>query len=375
MATATFMASFNKDVVETNVFSEANAVTYKFHVGGMTNYSANAFLKRNDTVFTGTIANGLNLRCFTGESLAETKSYELTAVGSTMNNSFKTFMDTALHELIILFSGKNLKGSSDIDQWFTDKGSVAWPGSFMVNNYSCGYVGFYSPSLKRIVAEVAIYSDGSELGLAEHTLVFDTLNDVGVLGMPYRAVYDPSEYTTTNGYEFKRFPSDLSIDKMVNYKMAPGRTYMIQATVQASPEMAASNMKTRLNLRWFKGTSLLDASTVLESSGGNASQVIAYSKAPVDADGFTIVASRYPRNDSVAGKASIKNFVFTEVSKDGSEIGSNAMIGVNGIKASGFIESQISPHLMDLGLDIPAVANIVPIVGMREGDSGTPPPP
>lgn len=375
MTTATFMASFNKDVVEANVFSEANAVTYKFHVGGMTNYSADAFLKRNDTNFTGTIANGLNLRCFSGEALVETKSYELTPTGSTMNNSFKTFMDTSLHELVVIFSGKGLNGSSDIDQWFNDKGSVAWPGSFMVNNYSCGYVGFYSTSLKKIVAEVAIYSDGNELGLAEHTLVFDTLKDVGVLGLPYRAVYDPTEYTTSTGYEFKRFPSDLSIDKMANYKMAPGRTYMIQATLQASPAMVTSNMKTRLNLRWFKGTTLLNAATVLESDGTDPTQVLAYSTAPATADGFTIVCSRYPKNDSIGGMASIKNFVFTEVSKDGSEIGPGAMIGVNGIKASGFIEAHSSPHLMDLGLDIPAIANIVPIVGIREGDSGTPPPP
>ncbi|ADG60142.1 long tail fiber protein proximal connector [Acinetobacter phage Acj9] len=375
MATATFMATFNKDVIETDVFSEANAVTYKFQLGGMTNYSGPGFVKRNTTDFTGTLVNGLNMRSFTGDAMVEIKSYELTPTTSTMNNSFKTYMDTVAHELVVIVSGKALRSSPDIDTWFTSKGSVAWPGSHMCNNFSCGYVALYSPSLNKIVAEVAKYSDGNDKGLAEYLTVFDVLSDIGVLGFPGRIVYDPAEYTTLNGYEFKRFPTSAVITKMSDVGMVAGRTYMIQSTLQASEEMVAANMKTRVNLRWFKGNTLLDASTVLESQSTMDTNVLGYSKAPDGADGVTIVVSRFPKNDAVTGRALCKNFTFVEVSRDGSEFSSTAAIGVNGIKASLFNEGQAAPHIMSLGLDVLGIQNIVPIVGMREGDSGSPPSP
>lgn len=375
MTTATFMATFNKDVVEADIFSEANAVTYKLVAKGQTNYSPTARLELNDSNIIGSVANGLNIRGMNGPSVAEIKSFELTNVDSSMNSSFKTFMDTSTHKILVIISGRSLRSTPDIDSWFSSKGSVAWPGNFMLNNYSCGYVGFYSTKLKKIVAEKAIYSDGNEIGLAEYLLVFDTLDDIGALGTPQRVVYDENEYSTTTGYEFKRYPVDTTIVKMADYNMTKGGTFLIQADLVASQTMVAANMKTRVNLRWFQGTTLLNASTVLESIDTSKTSVQGYSTAPPTADGFALVVSRYPRNDAVSGLASVKNMMFTEVSRDGSQINSTAAVGIYGVKANGFVESQSDNHLMDLKVDSTSLLNIVPIVGIREGTSTTPPQP
>lgn len=367
MATETFMAEFAKTGVEGAVISEANAVTYKFSVGGGHDHSPNGYVKRNDSDITGLYANGLNIRGLnTVDGQPEIKSFELTSNASAMNNSYMTYMDTLTHKLVIIFSGKRLRSSPEIDDWFKKVGSVAWPGSYMCNNFAVGYVAFYMPSRKKIVAEVAIHSDGNEKKVAEYIAIADDLDDIGALGFPSRIVYDLNEYSTTTGYEYKRFPGDAAVNKMSDFGLAPGASVLLSADILQSPEMLAANMKTRINLRWFKGVSLLSATTVLEVEGTDWKSSGSYAKAPADADGFTIVVSRYPRNDAIIGVSAVKNVVFTEVSRDGSKRSDGAMFGVNGIKASGFVEKDSGNPLMELGLFNTALTNIVNIVGLKE---------
>lgn len=370
MSTETFIASFNKTGVEAEVFSEANSVTYKIRVGGGTNHSPNGYLKRNNEDITGLYANGLNIRSFNSiKDSPEIKSFELTTTTSAMNNSFMTYLNTSPFKLAIIFSGKNLRSSAEIDAWFKAAGSVAWPGSHMCNNFSCGYVAFYSPLRKKIVGEVAIYSDGTEKNVAEYIAIADEVDDIGALGFPGRIVYDLNTYETDNTYEYKRFPSTASINKMSDYGLAPNAAVLLSSDLLQSQSMLDANMKTRINLRWYKGTSLVKSSTILEVDGTEWKSAGAYDKAPADADGFTIVVSRFPKNDAIVGRSAIRNIVFTEVSRDGTKLNNGAAMGVNGIRAGGFVEQQTDNHLMDLGLFTSALTNIVNTVGIKEGDS------
>lgn len=373
MATERFIASFNKTGVEAEVFSEANSVTYKIQVGGGTNHSPNGYLKRNDDDITGLYANGLNIRSFNSiKDSPEIKSFELTTTSSAMNTSFMTYINTSPHKLIVIFSGKNLRSSPEIDAWFAAARSVAWPGSYMCNNFSCGYVAFYSPARKKIIGEVAIYSDGNEKKVAEYVAIADEVDDIGALGFPGRITYDLDTYETDSSYEYKRFPSAASVNRMADYGLAPGAAVLLSADLIQAQSMLNAGMKTRINLRWYKGTTLLDSSVVLEVPGIEWHSAGSYSKAPADADGFTIVVSRFPRNDAVIGRSAVKNVVFTEVSRDGTKNNNGAAMGVNGIRAGGFVEQQTDNHLMDLGLFTSALTNIVNIVGIKEGDSSKP---
>lgn len=370
-----FMASFNKDVIETDVFSEADSVTYKLELSGATNYSAAPYVKINDVSIGTTFVNGLNLRGFTtadGKNPV-VKSYELTDADSSINTGFITYMGSVAQEITLIISGKGLKSSPSIDTWFKSKGSINWPGSYMANNYSCGYVGIYSKSKGKIVAEVMCSTDGTDSGSAQYLTVYDTLADIGSLGFPDRLVNDTTEYSTTTAYEYKRLPTTDPISKMADYGLSSNSVLYISSDMYQDQALLDANMKTRINLRWYQGTTLKE-SVVLENAKAGYTQNSIYSEAPAGADGFTIVVYRYPRNDAITGMSAIKNLVVTQVSRDGSKSGSNAAIGVNGIKTGNYTEGGTSsPNIMDLRLDINALMNNVNIVSMREGDTGKPP--
>jgi hypothetical protein len=370
MAKETFIASFAKDVIEASVFSEADAVVYQFKIGGATNYSTAPYLKRNDEDLTGTTLKGLNLRGFkTANGIPEIKSFELTPTDSTMNTGFTSYMNSSGNPYVIIMSGPGLKSSPSVDTWFKSVGSVNWPGTFLANNYSCGYVGIYNSARKKIVSEVLLSTDGTDKNLAELSVVFDELNDIGAVGMPSRIVYDTEEYATMNGYEYKRFPTNNAINKMSDYGLLPGAVVELSADLYADAVMTSSNMKTRVNLRWYNASNaLVDSSTILESNGTGWTSIGKYSTAPAAATGFTVVVSRFPRNDAVTGKSSIKNIVLTETSRDGSKKNGNAIIGIHGIKAGRFVEQQTANHLMDLGIFTTSETNTVPIVGIRENN-------
>lgn len=376
MATATFMAAFNKGVVESDVFSETDSVTYKLDVAGATNFSGAPYLKRNDINIAGTVTDGLNLRGVNNPTdTGEVKSFVLTSTDSSANSAFIQYMNTVTHKLIVIFSGKNLRSTPAVDAWFASVGSVNWPGSFLCNNYSAGYVGFYNPSIRKIVAEAMITSDGVEKGYANYIAVYDTFDDIGSLGFPSRVIYDTGTYAASTGYEYKRFPTDSITNKLSDYGLRQGSNIMLQADLVHSSQMASAGMKTRINLRWLQGSTIKDSSTILESDGVNWVNKTVYSKVPAGADGFTVIVSRFPRNDTLSGNSMVRNVVMSEITRDGSKSGSNAAVGVNGIKAGEFKEAQVANHLMDLKMDVDAFNNIVPVVGIKEGDSGTPPPP
>lgn len=366
----TFIASFDKNTVEASVFSEADAVVYQFKIGGATDYSAAPYLKRNDDNLTGQSLRGLNLRGFnTAGGQPDVKSFELTPTDSAMNSGFTTYMNNPGSAYVVIFSGPGLKSSPSVDTWFKTMGSVNWPGSFLANNYSCGYVGIFNVARKKIVSEALLSTDGNDKGLAELTVVFDELTDIGALGFPSRVVYDLTEYSTTSEYEYKRFPTNDPINRMTDFGLLPNAIVELSASMYADQSMTNANMKTRINLRWYNASNaLVDASTVLESNGVGWSSVGKYSKAPPTATGFTVVVSRYPRNDAITGTSAVKNVVLTEATRDGSKTSSSAIMGIHGIKAGRFVEQQTDNHLLDLGIFTTTDSNVVNIVGMKEVD-------
>ncbi len=375
MSTETFMAGFKQTTIEADVYSEADSVSWKYELAGGTLYSPAGYFKRNGVAVGNPANNAINVRSLA--SIGATPvitSYVLSSDNSSsINTGFVNAMNAQTNKLIVLYTTNGIKSSQVVDDWFAAAGSVNWPGAFMCNNYSCGYVGFYMPSRKKIIAEAAIFSDGNELGTANYVAIADEVNDIGVLGFPKRVVYDLTEYSTTTGYEYKRYLSDSAILKTADYGLTDGATVMLAGDLLQSQSMLDASMKTRINLRWYSGTTLLDATTVLEVTGTSYKNAIGYSTMPANTDGFTIVVSRYPRNDAITGLSSVKNVVFTEVSRNPNKANSRAIIGVNGIKSGGFIESQTDNHLMELKINSTSATNIVNIVGITEGDSGTPP--
>lgn len=364
------MAKFDSNGVETSFVSESNSVTYKIELGGATDYSVAPYVKINGTNIAVSQSgnSGLNLKEFNSVSgTVVDRNFVLANTNTSINNGFVDYINNSTAKLIVIFSGKSLKSSQIVDDAFKSWKSINWPGSFLCNNYSCGYVAFYSPELKRIISEVMISSDGNEKGLAKLTSVYDDFGDIGVLGVPDKVVNDDVEYSTLSGYEYKRFPTDLTTNLMSSFGLANSKPVMISAEVYQTQEMLNAGMKTRINLRWLNGSSIV-ANESVESSEIGWSQVTMYSTPPSTANSFTIVVSRYPRNDSLSSKSAIKNVSISQVTKNGSEIKtSGAVIGVNGIRVGKYVEKQKTDNnLMQLNINKDLLNNIVPVVGLKE---------
>lgn len=372
----TLMADIGKELITVRMVSESNSNTYKLNVGVPNEGNSKLpYLKLNDVDLQSQVSvvqsGGINIRGFNvPDTIAEVKNFTLTTSGGSINTGFIQYMDSVTHKLVVLYSGKGLKSSPDVDAWFASKGSVNWPGSVLCDRFNYTYIALYSPSRKKILAEVYNGEDKpTNTGFCTLEKVFDTFDDLGSTGFPYKAVYDPAEHVVTTEYEFKRYPEGAGlVAKMNDYGISPGAKMMLSGELFQSKELVAAGQTARVNLRWYKGTALKDSMSVdVPSNEVDKWYKIkdAYSIAPLDADGFTIVAARYPRNDATVAKSGIRNVVFSEVAREDS-ISSPASIGVNGIKVNNIIEGTTGNLLMQLPDTEMYPNNSVPVVNLKE---------
>lgn len=378
MATATFMASFNKDVIESDFLSEADAVTWLFELGGATSVSPKGYIKRNGVDISGlNYGSGINIRSMSDPSnVYAPKSFNLTNTDSVLNTSFIDYVNAATDKVLLFFTGPGLKSSPSVDTFFDSIGSINWPGKAYLDRFSAGYVGVYSTARKRIVSEVMFGTDGLDEGMAVLTQVIDIPEDFGANGFPYKAIIDETEYSATTGYNYNRWPTQAATNPIAPYKITPGATLALSCDTYQSPELVANGMWTRIDLRWFNGSTLIDANTVLEGkSVGWTKLEPVYTTVPANANAFTIVASRYP-NKSVTAESKSKNLVLVEVLRDDTKSHSTAAIGINGIKAGTIIDGGTTPpNIMGLDIEGTSKTNTVRFVALREKDTGFKPEP
>lgn len=372
----TLMTDIGKELITVRMVSESNSVTYKLNIGVPNSGNPKLpYLKLNDvdlqTQASVVQSTGINVRGFNVPStIAEVKNFTMGTTESSINDGFIQYMDSVTHKLVILYSGKNLKSSPKVDAWFSSKGSVNWPGSERCERFNYTYIALYSPSRKKILAEVYNGEDKpTNTGFCTLETVFDSFDDLGSTGFPYKSVYDPQEYLATSEYEFKRYPEGVGlVAKMSDFGISPGATMMLSGELFQSKELVAAKQTARVNLRWYKGTTLKDAMSVdVPANVVDSWHKIqdAYSVAPLDADGFTIVAARYPRNDATIAKSGIRNIAFSEVARADS-ISSPASIGVNGIKTNNITEGTIGQLLIQLPDSERFPNNTVPVVNLKE---------
>ena len=368
----TFMASLGESLVQVNTVSESNSVQYKLNIAGVHRYSSplTPYVRLNDSLLGSQVhSNGLNVRVLdANNNVIDQKEFILTNIDSTINSAFITYMNSLTSGIVIITSGQLLKSSPQIDNWFKSVYSINWPGEFLCNNYDVAYAAFYSPVNKRITSEVYNSSDGFDSSRATLEMVYDSVSDLGATGYSYKAIYDPTEYTSNSQYEFKRYPtSQVLISLLSDYGILPGRTMLMQCELKASNALIQANMTTRLSLRWYTGSTLIDSKSyeVNSLSPDKWIKFEDYIVVPANANGFTMVVARYPRNDAIIAEASIKNLIFCEVGRSAKYSG-DAAIGVNGIKAGTINESTTSPRIMNLPDSVTNINNVVDLSNVQE---------
>ncbi|ADI96480.1 gp35 hinge connector of long tail fiber [Acinetobacter phage Ac42] len=367
-----FAASFGLDMVTVQTLSETNAVTYKLNAAGVTVHSVPAvpYVFLNDQPLgVQTHSNGLNVRVIgPNNTVIDRKEFILTNIDSSTNTAFVTYMDSLTSGIVVITSGPNLKTSPSVDAWFKSVYSVNWPGSFLINNYAVAYAAIYKPSHKKIAMETYKADDGSDKTRAVIETVYDTESDIGATGFAHKAIYDPTVYQSSTTYEFKRYPTDqVLISLLSDYGIQPGDTFMFSGEAYASQALVDANMSTRINLRWYKGTTLLEAKSV-EVPKTLPDQWIKFEEfttVPATADGFTIAVARYPRNDAVNALAQVRNITFNEVGRPDTLTG-DAAIGVNGIKTSNLEDNATFPNLITFPDAAIKLKNTVNVINVTE---------
>jgi hypothetical protein len=135
----------------------------------------------------------------------------------------------------------------------------------------------------------------------------------------------------------------------------------------ASKSLLDAGSTTRASLRWFKGTSLLSSSVSLEIPKNGADRWLRFERftaVPTDADGFTIVVSRYPKT-SVVGDSKIKNLVFVQTSHSEKLNSVVQEFGVNGVRMNKGVEGGTT-MIMELPNSKVDPSGVIPVQSFRE---------
>lgn len=373
--TQTLMADFGQDTITVRTLSESNSVTYRLVACSATSTSnpLTSYVYLNDVPYgSQTHSVGINIRVFNdANNIVDMKSFVTTATDSTMNNGFVDYMSNlASYPLVLITTFGNTRSSPVIDNWFKSVSSLNWPGAYLFNNYNYAYCGIYSSALKKIVSEVYYGDDrdGSGKGRAKLEVVYDTPSDIGTVGFPYKPITDPTEYSSSNVYEFRRYPvNDQLISPTVTYGIQPGATYSLFSELYASQALFDNGMSTRVNIRWYNGSTLVgsDSIDVPVTNPDQWYKARIELTVPANTNGFTVVAARYPRNDGVTALGGIRNVSLTQVSKGKSA--KLAALGVNGVTSNNIIDGTSRPDLLTEIFDSTKIVyNPISLVGIKE---------
>lgn len=338
---------FAKTKTFVGFLGESNSVKYKVNAAAISKYSAlPGYLYINDSPVSRSLQDGINVFKITNNSLAEQKVFSIVSGSSDSTASaFVSYMSNAQTDsYYVILTGKNFVYTDVVFNWMNKNGSSSFPIQAVCNDtYASAYAGIYSGIKQTIVNESVLSDDSNNMQRAYIQVVYDDLLDQGATGLPKKLIYSPTEYVSSTDYEFVRYPENTTLTaNLSDYSVKPGDTVCFSGSLFASSDLIKNNMTTRASLRIYQGSNLLSV-TYADSSNINADQYTnfeQYVEIPANADSFVVVASRYPRNDSVTAIGKIKNLVLTEVSVNPNK-NIKSMFGVNGLKASRFIESNV----------------------------------
>lgn len=348
------MASFGQGFVQTQVISENNAVKYKLDMAGSNkNSTVPAFLTLNDVALgSQTFNTGLNTRLIDqNNNLVESKYFDIKNAGGAATAFLAYINGLASNQILIIISSGEIASTLDIDTLFKTIGSYAWPGTNRLAKFpSSSYAAIYLTTEKCLAKESVKMNDGvlKEDSRAYVMAVFDKMNDIGATGFPGVLVSDGKTYSTSTSYDLKRYPSDDLSTPITNIGVG-SKLMLFVADIFADSQLIADGGTCRITLRWLKNQTVL-SSTSFEVAFNQANAWIRKNSRvyiPDDADGYTIVANRYPQNTTSTGTASVRNVVLTRISRPFENVSRSAEFGVNGIRMNDMYEDS-SDYILEL---------------------------
>lgn len=341
------MAAFGEDFVETNIMSESNQVKYWMElVGTHSNSVPNEYtLKINQKSTGGAPKRGINIwRITEGTAESIPKNFDLSLDDSSSNKAFVEYMNSQEQGLFVIMTYDRCLTSTITSNWFRSKKSVVWPEPRYSKDFpTSSYCAVYAASKNVILYESFVGNDGilKEDSRAKLDIVYDATSSIGICGIPKRAYEDNTTYKDTSGYEYRRYPEqDKTISNLNDYGLQSNLWVRFSCDLYASQVLLNSGSTTRMNIRWFNGSTMLDnVSLEVPKDGGNRWLRFEKSlKIPSNCNGFTAVVSRYPKT-TVSAESSVKNVMMVQITdQEPSQKGTEAEFGVNGIRMNKAIE-------------------------------------
>ncbi|AJD82058.1 tail connector protein [Yersinia phage vB_YenM_TG1] len=352
---AQLMAGFGQGFVQTQVLSENNSVKYKLSVAGSnaTSLPNPAYILLNDKPISSIQhQNGLNVWELdtTIGAIVYRKIYTFGINDSASANiAFIEYMNSITADtVIIITTSGNVNSSPSVDNWFKNAGSTNWFNNEILRNYKGSYAGIYRPRFKKVVSENRCYTDGSIFDSRAYLeIVYDTINDIGATGFPYRVCFDTNEYKTDSEIDIKRYPNGLFVTPYSDYLMSPGQKYMISFELFASASLISSGKTTQMNIRWFNDNAFVSGSSY-EVNSTFGDQWVKFERiidVPANTNGFTIVASRTNSVLISDGTSGVRNVIMAQVSRGDVPI-TSAAFGVNGIRMNKGIDGTTDKLLI-----------------------------
>jgi hypothetical protein len=357
---AKMMASFGQGFVQTQVLSENNSVKYKlaFAAGVAQSTPSNAYYTFQDVpVGTQDDGPGINLREFNPitNQMLNFKTFNIQPQDNNASTkALVNYLTTlpASDNLLIFTSYGRLYSSPSVEAMMKSFGSVIWPSIFLTTNYGCNYCALYSIRRRKIIAENITYSDFKKENRDIRPaleFIYDKANDIGATGYSQKAIDDSATYVIDKDNTAKRFPQEFEqISPISNYGIAPNDKMQWNFEVKGDASLNDTGQSIRVNLRWFQGTSYISGA-VVETQPLDADKWMwhqRYVTVPANADGFTIIASRYPEVADSEGSGAIREMMLTQVSRAVEPLMDPAGFGVNGIRMNNMISDGVDPNTL-----------------------------
>lgn len=354
------MASFGQGNVQTQIMSENNAVKYKLDFAGSNkNSTTSPYCTLNDVAFgSQTFPTGINTRLIgANNTLVDSKFFDIKNASGAAQ-AFVDYMNgLAAGQVLLIISSGEIASNATIDSIFTAAGSSTWPGTTKLNMFpSSSYSAIYLTTEKSICKECSFMNDGilKEDSRAYMMVVFDKMDDIGATGFPGRLVSDGTTYSSNSSYELKRYPTDALATPIQNIGTGD-KLMFFAADIFADSQLLADGASTRITLRWLKDQTVL-SSTSFEVQTNQANVWIHKNSRvmiPADANGYTVVANRYPQSVASTGVGSVRNVILTRISRQFENLARSSEFGINGIRMNDFYEnsSEYDLELMDTKTD------------------------
>lgn len=366
MVAKNIMASFGQGFVQTQIMSENNAVKYKLSLAGSNkNSTGAAFCTLNDKDLGSQVfQTGLNIIVFDASTnqIVDKKYFDLKNAGGAPQ-AFLNYMNGLSTDLVVMMlSSYEMGSTAEIDAWFLNAGSKSWPGTSRLTKFpTSSYAAIYLSKEKAICTESSYMNDGIlvEDSKAYVEAIYDKREDIGGNGFSARLINDANTYSSDQGYEYKRYPTDALTTPISN--IGSGTKIMFfSADLFASKQLMDDGLTTRITLRWLNDNNVL-SSTVFETIPSEADVWVRKNiriTVPVNATAFTIIATRYPQGSTSTGVSSVRNVILSRISKHYEQFSRDSEIGVNGIRSNEFYDESSSYilELVDTGTD--ATGNI-----------------